>query len=204
MARRSSLALWLLLLAGAGGLYLLARRARSSGASSDLLEALTVTVQKIGSSIGSALSSGLDQAKRLIAGEEGLRLEVYRDPGAGAWTIGYGHLVKPGERFYPYGSVKTITREEAEALFAADLAQARSTVQLYVRAPINDNQRAALESLVFNIGRGAFVSSTLLARLNVGDYAGAAAEFGRWIYDDGKIVAGLRDRRERERQIFLA
>lgn len=144
-----------------------------------------------------------DPAKKLIAGEEGLRLTVYRDTG-GAWTIGWGHLVKEGERFFPYGAVKTITKEEADDLFSLDLQAARDAIVNYVRVPLTINQRAALESLAFNIGVTAFKNSTIVKKLNAKDYIGAAAEFDRWIFDNGVKNNVLVARRNREEAIFRA
>lgn len=155
-------------------------------------------------STGQATSSALlDKIGRLIAGHEGDRLTVYQDEG-GLWTIGKGHLVKPGERFHPYGPVKTITQAESDALFVEDTAIARNAVANKVMKPLTDNQRAALVSLVFNIGAGAFSTSTLLRKLNAGDYTGAADQFLVWKNVKGKESAGLLKRRNSERQLFLA
>lgn len=140
--------------------------------------------------------------KELIGGEEGCRLTVYRDSG-GAWTIGWGHLVKPGEKFFPYGNVRTITQAEADALFESDTRIARTAVETAVRVPITPNQKAALTSLAFNIGTGAFSGSTLVRKLNAGDLKGAADEFLKWVNDNGVRVPGLVFRRQRERAIFL-
>lgn len=175
-------------LAGAGVLYALARTDRG---------------QQIAADVVGAVVSAAEKAKALIAGEEGLRLEVYQDTG-GAWTIGYGHLVKPGDGIHPYGEARAISQERADQLFDEDLDEARDAVRRYVQVPINDNQRAALESFTFNVGVYAFRNSTLLRKLNIGDYSGAAAEFDRWVYDNGKRVSGLVDRRSREQEVFLA
>ncbi|EBY2991617.1 lysozyme, partial [Salmonella enterica subsp. enterica serovar Typhimurium] len=47
-------------------------------------------------------------------------------------------------------------------------------------------------------------SSTLLRKLNSGDYAGAADEFLRWNKAGGKVLNGLTRRREAERALFLS
>lgn len=142
-------------------------------------------------------------ARELIAGEEGLRLDVYQDTG-GVWTVGYGHKVLPKDGLYPHTGKRTITQAEAEMFFAEDTAIAQRAVSQNVRVPISENQRSALVSLAFNIGASAFAGSTLVRKLNAGDTAGAADEFLRWVYDNGERVAGLENRREREREIFLA
>lgn len=145
----------------------------------------------------------VDSLKRLIAGEEGLRLTVYRDTG-GAWTIGYGHLVKAGEPYFPYGNVRTITQEQADALFEADTRAARSAVASSVKQPLTENMRNALTSLAFNIGGSAFATSTLVKRLNAGDIAGAAQQFDVWVFDNHVKVPGLVARRAREKTLFLS
>ncbi len=149
------------------------------------------------------VSRNMDKVKSLIAGEEGLRLDAYQDTG-GAWTIGYGHLIKAGEKFFPYGPVRSITKAEAEALFAADTAAAASAVARGVKVEITDNMRAALTSFAFNVGGPAFLASTLLRRLNAGDVQGAANQFDVWVYDNGVRVPGLVNRREREKAVFLS
>lgn len=173
------------MLAVAGGLYAFSR----TKAGSSVVDAVT---EKIAS---------------LLTGEEGERLDVYQDE-AGLWTVGKGHLVKPGERFHPYGPVKTITQAESDALFEADTASARNAVANLVMVPLTENQRAALVSLVFNIGNGGFAGSTLLKLLNARDYLGAAAQFPVWnkvtVNGVKKISAGLTSRRARERTLFLS
>lgn len=142
-------------------------------------------------------------AKHLIAGEEGLRLTVYKDTG-GVWTVGYGHVVKPSDGLYPYTSKRIITQAEADAFFAADTATATNAVKQHVRVPISENQHAALVSLAFNIGGTALKNSTLVRKLNAGDIRGAADEFLKWVNDNGVRVAGLVNRRQRERALFLS
>ena len=149
-----------------------------------------------------------DKLKSLITGLEGLRLEAYQDI-TGHWTIGYGHLIKPGEVYYPYGATRLITSEEAELIFQADTANAERCIDRFVVVPLTENQRAALVSFIFNTGCGAFQSSHLLQYVNAGDFVRAAEEFGKWVLstqpDGSKItLAALVDRRAQEKQVFLA
>ncbi len=110
----------------------------------------------------------------LVKHFEGLYLTAYRCP-AGVPTIGYGHTagVAMGE---------TITAAQAEAFLSADLTAAAAQVDRLVTVALNPDQRGALASFVFNLGAGSLASSTLLKLLNAGDYAGAAGQFGRWVY----------------------
>lgn len=167
--------------------------------------ALALSVERSRTAIVEAAASVTDALRDLLEGFEGYREHVYdANPPNGDWTIGIGHKVKPGEEFFPYGDVKQIDRARAEALFEADSAEAREAVRDYVMVPLSDVQRAALESLVFNIGARAFRESTLLRLLNQGDYAAAADQFDRWVYAGGVRLAGLASRRESEKEIFLS
>lgn len=141
---------------------------------------------------------GLDELKR----QEGFRSTAYRDEG-GNWTIGYGHLIKPRDSVT---MVSEITREQAEELLRQDLAEAEKAVNRYVDVPLTQGQYDALVSFVFNVGAGAFAESTLLQRLNDGDYDGAAEELRRWdkVTVDGEKRSSeiLANRREAEREMW--
>lgn len=141
--------------------------------------------------------SGKDKIKQF----EALSLKPYQDIG-GKWTIGWGHLIKPDESHLlkPEG----ISIEAAELLLDADLSNAQAAVNQLVKVPITGNMYDALVSLVFNIGMGNFKNSTLLKKLNVMDYNGAAAEFPKWKFADGVESAGLLARRAQEQSTFLS
>jgi len=154
--------------------------------------------------IADAARAVTDKLAAMVEGFEGFRAEVYdANPPHGDWTVGIGHAIKPGERFFPYGDVTTITRAEADDLFFYDTQEARQAVSDLVTVGLSGNQRAALESFVFNVGRGAFANSTLLRLLNQGDYNAAAAEFDRWVFAKGKKLGGLVARRASEKEVFL-
>ena len=157
---------------------------------------------RMGAAVTEAITSKL---AKLILAEEGRRLTVYQDTG-GVWTIGDGHKVVPGDGIYPYGSKRSITDAEADALRDKDMAKALTTVTNYVRVPLAENQLMALASLAYNIGSSAFSQSTLVRKLNAGTdpRAAAAAEFPRWVYDNGKVDAVLVKRRARELNLFNA
>jgi len=136
-----------------------------------------------------------------IKEHEALRLEPYRDA-VGKWTIGYGHLIKPDEQHLVTGG--KITEAKAEALLRDDLENAEAAINRLVKVPITGNQYDALVSFVFNVGEGAFADSTMLRKLNAGDYDGAAAEFPRWTKAGGMQLPGLVARRAKEQTLFLA
>lgn len=134
----------------------------------------------------------------IITHFEGLRLEAYQDR-VGIWTIGWGHTktARPGMR---------ITEAEAVALLRADLKTHEKFITQVVTVTLNPDQFSALVSFAFNVGNGALEGSTLLAKLNAGDFKAAAREFERWIKGtvDGRKVTlpGLVRRRRAERSLF--
>lgn len=136
-----------------------------------------------------------EKAKALIKEFEGLRLNAYRCP-AGVLTIGYGHTSEVKEGM-------SITEEEANALLDQDVSIAAEQVKSAVKVELNANQLDALIDFVFNLGIGNLKSSTLLKKLNAGDYSGAVEEFGKWVYSGKTVLPGLVRRREIEKQLFL-
>ncbi len=130
----------------------------------------------------------------LIRAFEGLELKAYKCP-AGVLTIGYGHT-----KTVTAGMV--ITEEEAEALLREDLLWVEETINNKVTTPLTQSQYDALASFIYNVGSGAFTKSTLLRKLNTGDYVGASAEFKRWNKADGRVLKGLVRRRKAEQELF--
>lgn len=135
--------------------------------------------------------AGLDLTKRY----EGLRLSAYQDPG-GVWTIGYGHTGKDVH------AGRETTPLEAEALLRADLRLAIECINNAVTVPIQQNQFDALVDFCFNAGRGNFLRSTLLEKVNAKDFEGASQQFGLWINVNGKLNRGLARRRAAELAMF--
>lgn len=136
--------------------------------------------------------------REFIMGLEGFSATAYADdnhstPDKVEYSIGYGHQITGKE-----------TTNDPELLLDQDIATAQAAVVHYVVVPLSPSQLAALTSLVYNIGAANFASSTLVRKLNAGDYLGAADEFDRWIYAGGKTSDALRSRRAQEKALFLA
>jgi lysozyme len=137
---------------------------------------------------------------------EGLRLLVYRDV-AGLWTIGVGHLLtaeelrtgtlRIGDEVVPWRQ-RGLTEDQAYRLLDQDLAWAVRAVRELVRVPLTPGQFDALVSFTFNVGPDALRTSTLLRRLNAGDYAAVPAQLRRWRFAKGREIDGLKNRREGE------
>lgn len=96
-----------------------------------------------------------------------------------------------------------VTKEEGEAMFAKELAKFEAAVDRLVTVELNQNQFDALVSFSYNCGVGALQKSTLLKKLNAGDYKGAASQFKQWNRGGGKVLRGLVDRRAREATLFM-
>lgn len=129
---------------------------------------------------------------------EGLKLTAYPDPGSRngePWTIGFGHVSDGHMKVY---RGLTITPAQAEAALEYDLNETAAAVESLVMVDLTDNQFGALVSFAFNVGIGAFKKSTLLKKLNRGDYAAVPGELAKWKFNDGKVMQGLINRRAAE------
>jgi lysozyme len=146
---------------------------------------------------GSTSEKGVNFIKR----REGFRPRQYLDQGKRP-TIGYGHLLRSGEK-YPNG----ISKAEALKLLAQDIKTVETAIQEKVKVGLKENEFDALTSLIFNIGTDNFEGSTLLSLLNKGKYNRAADEFPKWnnVRINGVLVpsSGLTKRRKLEQEIFL-
>lgn len=138
----------------------------------------------------------------LVKVSEGLRLTAYPDPATKAepWTIGYGHTSAAGGMKVTKGL--RITNATALTLLSDDLARVANQVAGVVTVPLNENQFGALVSFTFNLGLANLKRSTLLKKVNAGDFTGAAAEFGKWVNAAGKKMPGLVKRRAAEAALF--
>ncbi|WP_455474747.1 lysozyme [Bartonella sp. B30(2025)] len=131
----------------------------------------------------------------LIKQWEGLRLQSYQDA-TGIWTIGYGHTSNAGKPFVHKNM--SITERTAEEILFQDLKQFEKAVDQAVAVSLTDEQFAALVSFCYNVGIKAFCNSTLLRKLNKGDYEAVPFELQKWTKAGGKRLQGLVNRRAAE------
>lgn len=142
-----------------------------------------------------------DKGIDLIKQFEGCKLTAYQDS-VGVWTIGYGWTQPVDGK--PIRAGMTIKQETAERLLKTGLVSYESDVSRLVKVGLTQGQFDALVSFTYNLGARSLSTSTLLRKLNSGDYAGAADEFLRWNKAGGKVLNGLTRRREAERALFLS
>lgn len=127
---------------------------------------------------------------------EGFSAVPYNDS-AGLPTIGFGHLIKPGEVF---GAISSI---EATALLARDLGTAEGAVNAAVQGTLTQSEYDALVSFTYNLGAGSLQSSTLLKKINsVAPIAEISTEWNKWINAGGVPVKGLKARRLAEFTLY--
>ena len=135
---------------------------------------------------------------------------------AGIHVIGIDHTlsskelqtgkIKIRDQLVPFENC--ITVRQAEELFDQDLEAHRKHVDRLVEVELTKNQREALAILSFNIGYPAFAQSTLLKKLNQGDYDSVPSELRRWSRAAGpsgqsQVIPGLIQRREREIKLWM-
>lgn len=133
----------------------------------------------------------------LIKRWEGFQEEAYKCP-AGVWTIGYGST--KWEDGTPIKKGQRITRERAEILLNDYLIR-------YVRPRLSDlklnaSQKAAIESLCYNIGVNSFLRSKCYSALKSKDWGTFIREYD-WIKANGKVLKGLIKRRTEELYLFF-
>ena len=142
-----------------------------------------------------------DKGLDLIKSAEGFMPRPYLCP-AGKWTLGYGST------FYADGTPvrdgdHPVTEAQALELLRNTLGQYEDAVARAVTVALTQDQFDALVSFAYNVGCANLRTSTLLRKLNEGNYTAAASQFERWNQGGGKVLPGLVKRRAAERDLFL-
>lgn len=144
-------------------------------------------------------------ASELIARFEGLSLKPYLDSN-GKYSIGYGTQYNWDEKRYVTKDDR-ISKEKALEWLNKEIKQRQDAIKKMIKVPVTANQLSALTSLAYNIGLGLFQKSSVLSKLNLKDYKGAADAF--LLYNKSRqngVLAyneGLDKRRKLERELFL-
>lgn len=131
-----------------------------------------------------------------VAVWEGTEYKPYYDV-VGVLTVCNGYTgadIVPG---------KTYGKQECDSLLKKEITEHGMGVLKCTKVPLNQNQYDAYTSFTYNVGVGAYCKSTLLKKLNSGDYTGACNELSRWNKAGGKAYKGLTRRREAERNLCL-
>ena len=145
-----------------------------------------------------------DKGISLTKSSEGWVPHLYNDA-VRYCTIGYGHLIKkaPCNGTEPPEFRHGITKPKGDQILVGDLASSQYAVMTDVQVPLSDGQFAALTDFVFNVGGANFRNSILLKFINSKDMDQVPGQFRRWVVADGKPLAALQARREREIDLFF-
>ena len=118
---------------------------------------------------------------------------------AGVRTIGWGTTRIDGKAI-PADLVWT--GNQCDDAFLEDMKEYEDAVKRLVTVGLQQWEYDALVSFAYNCGVHALAKSTLLRKLNNGDFSGAALEFQRWNKANGKVLPGLVRRRASEALLF--
>lgn len=140
---------------------------------------------------------------------EGRYHKLYMDSG-GEPTIGIGHLITRPER--RSGNIMiggqavnyrdTLTDAQIEALLRQDVATAERIIADTITADLTQNQYDALVAFVFNTGT---TGNKLRRAINSKAPESVIVELWReWCHDNGHVVQGLKNRREKELAVWKA
>jgi len=142
-----------------------------------------------------------DSGLARIRGSEAFSAKVY-DDGVGNPTIGYGHLIRPGENFSG-----GITQAQADTLFRQDVERVVNPALDRITIALTQNQVDALGSFIFNVGTGGFLKN-ILTYLNSGDLEATTSHMLQFIKgrdaSSGRrqVLRGLLTRRKFEVALF--
>lgn len=102
-------------------------------------------------------------------------------------TIGFGTTsnVRMGDR---------ITPPKALVRALSDVSKFEGALKRCVKVPLFQYEYDAYIDFSYNIGSTAFCNSTLVKKLNAGDYAGACAEISRWVKQPQLAARRARER----------
>lgn len=135
----------------------------------------------------------------LIKGFESFSEIAYLCP-AGYWTYGYGSRYKLDGT--PVKQGDTITRQAAEALLNDYLIKNVHPLFRQIPYSLTQNQKDAICSLVFNVGKNGFINSKLFKAIKEKDYENICRQWD-WFKCNGKVVKGLVVRRVKELYLFI-
>lgn len=143
------------------------------------------------------------QGIELIKEFEGFRAKPYYCS-ANVVTIGYGSTTYTDGRKVQITD-KAISKDEAEKMLKEQLTKIyEPIIHQWVKVPLSQNQFDALVSFIYNVGETQFSRSTLLRKLNEGFNKNIVAdELLKWVYAGGEVSEGLKNRRNKERELFL-
>lgn len=169
-----------------------------------VLAGMTMTMMVIGflfsfiSYYTTPLPQASDNLITFLENYEGYSEKPYRGVDSQNLTIGFGHVIQPGENY------TDLSREQATQLFINDLSRYIDSVDKeFAGVPLTQNQHDALVSLCYNLGANIWSKISLDDDIKNGaPLSVIEADFEKLDHVNGKEVAGLLKRRKAEFQMF--
>ncbi|MGI9301903.1 MAG: lysozyme [Gammaproteobacteria bacterium] len=145
-----------------------------------------------------------DKGIELTKVSEGFVSRLYNDA-AGYCTIAYGHLIKLAscDGTEPKEFRNGVSRARGTEILRTDMEKAERAVMKLTNVELTDGQYAALCDFVYNVGGGNYRRSTLRRKVNAGKNDEVAFQFRRWVKAGGRVLRGLKIRREQEIELFF-
>ena len=142
-----------------------------------------------------------EEGLALIRRFEGFRATAYRCP-AGVWTIGYGHTSQAGPPVVTAGM--TVREAVADRMLREDVRRFAAEVRALLVREVSAAQFSALVSFAYNVGIGAFRSSSVLRAVNAGRLEQVPSRLQLWVKGGGRVLPGLQRRRAAEAELFMS
>jgi lysozyme len=136
------------------------------------------------------------EAVALIKNFEGFSPFIYLDS-ADVPTIGFGHAIRPGEKFR-----EPMTGIEARDLLAKDIAKREPQLNKLVATKLYPYQYDALMSFMYNLGSGTLAKSSVLNRVNSNQHTKVPERLLLYNKAGGQVLRGLTLRRTLEGRLY--
>ena len=143
--------------------------------------------------------ASIDNDEGFPVGSDGLA-HPYWDAIGKVWTIGTGLTRLHGQPVTQHTA--PISRADNDAAVGEEMAATAALIAAIVTVPLAPCEWAALANWMFNVGGHAAAGATLVRMLNAGDKPGACRQFIVWVMAGGRVIPGLRNRRQRTMALF--
>lgn len=107
-------------------------------------------------------------------------------------TAGWGHR----DKRMAVGTYASV--QQSLQWLKADTSVAEQAVKRCTKVPLTPYEYDAYVLFAFNVGGNAYCTSTLVKKLNAGQYEAACDQLARWVYAGGVKYKGLEARRMKE------
>lgn len=141
-----------------------------------------------------------EQGLAIIGNAEDCVRTAYKCP-ADVWTYGIGTAETSGEKIQ---QGKIYTDKEIAESWVRNIKIAEKCVNRYANGyQLPQGAFEAATSITFNVGCSTMINSTLFKYAKADNIKAMCEQFPRWIYSKGKVLPGLIERRQKEKERCL-